>query len=225
MTRTQEFEKQTKIKLTLKKKSLKKGRLQLWRRTTTQREWERSMWLENQKREVDKWLIDDKEGWVIKSKRNVKGLDNPYENTRKTNWNDVVIRYKTLWINKTQHLKSRKKKIIGKMTNANYLRWKDSWKRTGERTTDEKQMNCKPNNERTWRLEWNKNNKKENERRRNKTTNMKMMEERFQKNVGNKQKQGKRVRTNWKEEGTETQTLRKCCLQTKLTWTGKERTR
>jgi hypothetical protein len=97
-------------KVNIKKKSLKKGRLQLWRRTTTQREWERSMWLENQKREVDKWLIDDKEGWVIKSKRNVKGLDNPYENTRKTNWNDVVIRYKTLWINKTQHLKSRKKK-------------------------------------------------------------------------------------------------------------------
>jgi hypothetical protein len=59
---------------------------------------------ENQKREVDKWLIDDKEWWV-KSMSNLNCLNYPYENTRKTNKNEMRIRYKTLWINKTQHLK------------------------------------------------------------------------------------------------------------------------
>jgi hypothetical protein len=42
--------------------------------------------------------------------------------------------------------------------------------------------------------------------RRDQGTNMRMMEERFQKNERRKRKQGKRVRTNSNEEGTETET-------------------
>ena len=116
--------------------------MQLWRRTITQRNWEDNLWLETQNREVNKWLIDDKDKWVIKSKMNVKGLATTFENTRKNKWNDVIMRYRTLRINKTTYWESTKNtKDIRKRSNANYLRWITSWKRTEEkRNTDEEQQ-------------------------------------------------------------------------------------
>ena len=184
-------------------------RLQLWRRTITQRNWEDNLWLETQNREVNKWLIDDKDKWVIKSKMNVKGLATTFENTRKNKWNDVIMRYRTLRINKTTYWESTKNtKDIRERSNANYLRWITSWKRTEEKrnTDEEQQWKYKDKKRRTWRLEMKQEGPKRKRERRDKRTNMRMMEERFQKNERRKQKQGKRVRTNWNEEGTETET-------------------
>ena len=183
-------------------------RLQLWRRTITQRNWEDNLWLETQNREVNKWLIDDKDKWVIKSKMNVKGLATTFENTRKNKWNDVIMRYRTLRINKTTYWESTKNtKDIRKRSNANYLRWITSWKRTEEkRNTDEEQQWKYKNRKRSWRLEMKQEGPKRKRERKNQRMNMRMMEERFQKNERRKQKQGKRVRTNWNEEGTETET-------------------
>ena len=183
--------------------------LQLWRRTITQRNWEDNLWLETQNREVNKWLIDDKDKWVIKSKMNVKGLATTFENTRKNKWNDVIMKYRTLRMNKTTYWEATKNtKDIRKRSNANYLRWITSWKRTEEKrnTDEEQQWKYKDKKRRTWRLEMKQEGPKRKRERRNQRTNMRMMEERFQKNERRKQKQGKRVRTNWNEEGTETET-------------------
>ena len=141
-------------------------RLQLWRRTITQRNWEDNLWLETQNREVNKWLIDDKDKWVIKSKMNVKGLATTFENTRKNKWNDVIMKYRTLRMNKTTYWEATKNtKDIRKRSNANYLRWITSWKRTEEKrnTDEEQQWKFKERKEELDDWKWNKKDPKENE--------------------------------------------------------------
>ena len=135
VTRTHKFEKQTKISWRWKMKFTEERGLQLWRRTITRRSWEDNLWLETQNGEVNKWLIDDKDKWAIKSKMNVKGLVTTFENTKKNKWNDVIMKYRTLRINKTTYWESTKNtKDIRKRSNANYLRWITSWERKKMKT-------------------------------------------------------------------------------------------